>query len=317
MEKRFGLRGARPKTLEAIGKEYKITRERVRQIEAEALKQLRRAEYGVEVKQVWDTLNTHLMRHGAVMAEEDILSSLLNHRERPHTAFLLHLGAHFHRVPETDTYHARWTVDFPTSALVERTVSDTVRELEKRGTPVSETALHEILTRVASPVFQKNVNPEMRDAYCRTSKIIRANPYGEYGLVSWPHVNPRGVKDKAYVALAKAAAPLHFRAVASAIEQAGWSKKRVHPQTVHNELIKDTRFVLVGRGMYGLREWGYEPGVVKDVLLSVLKNAARPLSKDEIVRLVSEKRVVKPQTIFLNLQNKNLFKKIDGGYTLV
>ena len=38
---RFGLYDGRPKTLEEVGKEFKVTRERVRQIEAKALRKLR------------------------------------------------------------------------------------------------------------------------------------------------------------------------------------------------------------------------------------------------------------------------------------
>jgi hypothetical protein len=106
--------------------------------------------------------------------------------------------------------------------------------------------------------------------------------------------------------------------VAERIDKAGWSKRRAHPQTVHNELIKDPRFVLIGRGLYALKEWGYEPGVVREILVSVMKEAGTPLSKDDIVRLVSERRFVKPQTILLNLQNKSLFRRTeDGKYTLV
>jgi hypothetical protein len=152
-----------------------------------------------------------------------------------------------------------------------------------------------------------------------TSKLIAANPYGEYGLISWPTIIPRGVKDKAHLVLAKTAKPLHFREVAAEIDKVGWgNRKKAHPQTVHNELIKDGRFVLVGRGLYALREWGYEPGTVREVLASLLKSSREPLDREEIVRRATEKRLVKPQTILLNLQDRTLFKKTeDGRYTLM
>ena len=41
LELRFGLKGDRPKTLEEVGKVFNVTRERVRQIEAKALRRLR------------------------------------------------------------------------------------------------------------------------------------------------------------------------------------------------------------------------------------------------------------------------------------
>ena len=41
IELRFGLRGGRERTLEEVGQEFKVTRERIRQIEAKALRKLR------------------------------------------------------------------------------------------------------------------------------------------------------------------------------------------------------------------------------------------------------------------------------------
>ncbi len=41
LEERFGLRDGRPKTLEEVGKMFAVTRERIRQIEAKALRKLR------------------------------------------------------------------------------------------------------------------------------------------------------------------------------------------------------------------------------------------------------------------------------------
>ena len=38
---RFGLEDGRARTLEEVGKEFKVTRERIRQIEAKALRKLR------------------------------------------------------------------------------------------------------------------------------------------------------------------------------------------------------------------------------------------------------------------------------------
>ncbi|MCJ7655081.1 MAG: sigma-70 family RNA polymerase sigma factor, partial [Dehalococcoidia bacterium] len=38
---RFGLEDDRPRTLEEVGKEFNVTRERIRQIEAKALRKLR------------------------------------------------------------------------------------------------------------------------------------------------------------------------------------------------------------------------------------------------------------------------------------
>jgi DNA-directed RNA polymerase delta subunit len=77
------------------------------------------------------------------------------------------------------------------------------------------------------------------------------------------------VRDFAYLAVKKHGSPLHFREVASLIEK--MFNRAAHVATTHNELIKDPRFVLVGRGMYALREWGYTQGVVRDVIREALR----------------------------------------------
>ena len=93
--------------------------------------------------------------------------------------------------------------------------------------------------------------------------------------------------------------------------------KKAHIATTHNELIKDPRFVLVGRGLYALSEWGYINGIVKDVITKILDKSG-PLTKKEIVEKVMKERYVKENTILVNLQNsKNFKKEKDGKYSLI
>ena len=89
-------------------------------------------------------------------------------------------------------------------------------------------------------------------------------------------------------------------------------KRKAHIATTHNELIKDKRFVLVGRGLYALAEWGYSAGVVKDVLRDILEKHG-PLTREEIIDKVRKERYVKDNTIIVNLQDPNLFKRLSNG----
>lgn len=318
IEKRYGLKGGRKKTLEAIGAEYRITRERVRQIEAAALKNLRKEEVLSPVKPVLASMQEYLQKNGGVMGEEAFFSGLADARHHPHLALLAEVGDAFRYEAEDDNFHSRWFLNHEVVEKSKKIVAGVIASLEEKKQPVTWEELSLIFSSQAKDVLEGPHSEEVMGAYLGTSKLISRNPYGEYGLSNWPAVKPRGVRDKAYAVLSKIAKPLHFRDVAAEIDKVGWSKRKVHPQTVHNELIKDPRFVLVGRGLYALREWGYEPGAVRDIVVSVLKEKGTPLDKDEIVRLVSEKRFVKPQTVLLNLQNKSLFKKMeDGKYTLV
>jgi len=313
LEKRFGLKGPRKQTLEAIGKEYKITRERVRQIEADALRHLRREDNLKEIKPVFDSLHNHIKNHGAVMAEHHVLASSGDRKNHPHVSLLLSVGDIFHFVPESDSYHSAWVVDQNAAAKMKKISQDLVESLEAQEKPFSKENLRELFDKQVNTVFAGIPSEQVFEATLALSKSVSRNPYGEYGLVNWSSISPRGIKDKAYVALSKNGQAMHFLKIAEAINNAGWSSHKAHPQTVHNELIKDSRFVLVGRGLYALKEWGYEPGVIRDVLVSVLKNTGHPMSKEDIIRTVMSKRFVKPPTIMLNLQNKNLFRKTENG----
>ncbi|MCD8561468.1 hypothetical protein LRY29_00065, partial [Candidatus Saccharibacteria bacterium] len=131
-----------------------------------------------------------------------------------------------------------------------------------------------------------------------------------WGLAKWPTVNPKNIRDKIYVILAENKKPLHFSDIAKAIKDSSFKRKDVTTQAIHNELIKDKRFVLIGRGIYALDSWGYSKGTVSDIIADVLKKAGEPLHRDEIVKRVLKSRQVKETTILLNLQSKPQFKRV-------
>lgn len=317
LEKRYGLKGGVKKTLESIGKEYKITRERVRQIENDALKHLGKPENLAEIAPLVQVIESHIRVSGEVMAQGQLLSALAETKYHPHLVFLLGVGKPFFDLAESETHHERWTTNKNAAQSMEKIMAVVVADIQSRKKPLSKEELYELVSKNAKSIFGTALDPRQCEAYVNTSRLIRKNPYNEYGLVGWATITPSGMKDKAYTVLAKHGTPMHFKEVAKAIDAASWSRKRAHPQTVHNELIKDARFVLVGRGLYALREWGYEPGMVRDVLVSVLKEAKNSLTREEIADAVLLKRVVKVPTILLNLQNKTLFKRTEEGkYTL-
>lgn len=317
LRKRFGLKG-KYYTLEAIGQVYGVTRERVRQIEEHALKNLAASRIADFVNPVAEAVYNHLSAHGDIAEEQKFFSSVADAKLHPHLQFILTLSKRLRKRSENDLYHNRWFTREEAADAAEEIVDNVVQNLEDGKTPVRAEDLLQMFAGSAERALGVSFKGEKAvDSYMSISKSIGQNPYGEYGLVSWPSINPKGVRDKAYVVLAKTGKPLHFSEVAHSINKVGWSQKKAHPQTVHNELIKDKRFVLVGRGLYGLSEWGYEPGTVKDIIRAVLVSANAPLSKDAVIEQVLAKRFVKANTIFLNLQDKKHFKKVEDGYTLV
>lgn len=318
LEKRFGLKGGRKYTLEAIGREYKITRERVRQIESDALKHLAKKESIAEAEPILASVREHIGNHGGIMAEHHLISTVGDGKNHPYLNLLLGVSENFHEIPEKEKYHKCWATDETAANRAEKIISGVINNLSEKNKAVTQNELHSLIGHKVEEETGKTAGTNVLENYLAMSKVIKTNPYGEYGIKTWPVISPAGIKDKAYAALAKAGSALHFLDITDAINKANWSKKKAHPQTVHNELIKDDRFVLVGRGLYALKEWGYEPGVVREVLASVLKKAGEPLPKEDLIKSVLEKRFVKVPTIILNLQNKNMFKRTgDGKYFLV
>lgn len=299
VSRRFGLEGEK-ETLDSIGKAYGITRERVRQIEEQGFKELEKKTEMTNCQAVFKSFVTGLRKSGSLKREDLLLDLLGGPKFKNHIFFLLVLGKPFERFGETKDLYAFWSIDKSSLSNAQKVIDSFIAELKKRNQPLA-------------------VPSNIPLSYIEISKYILKGPEGLYGLREWPDINPRGIKDKAYVVLKKEKKPLHFTKVASLINHSSLfeSPTSVIDQTVHNELIKDSRFVLVGRGLYALQDWGYEPGVVREVILRVLRGAKKPIKKDEIVKKVLEQRQVKPNTILLNLQSKKYFiKNSEGKYTI-
>lgn len=151
----------------------------------------------------------------------------------------------------------------------------------------------------------------------RAAKKIEQNKFGYWGIHNWREIKPKTINDKIFLVLKNSGEPMHFEQIAEQINKIGFDGKKANAATVHNELILDDKYVLVGRGLYGLKDWGYKKGTVVDVVEEILKEAKVPLTRDEIIAKVLEKRYVKKATIILALMNKEKFSKADGKYSLV
>jgi|GEM_PF-11272 len=147
-------------------------------------------------------------------------------------------------------------------------------------------------------------------------KKIEQNKFGFWGADSWKEIKPKTINDKIYLVLKNNGKPMHFFEIANNINEIVFDRKKANPATVHNELILDNKYVLVGKGLYALKEWGYEEGTVADVIIKILKENNEPLSRDEIINKVLEQRTVKKSTIILSLINREKFEKVDGKYKL-
>jgi hypothetical protein len=309
--RRYGL-GSDPTrmTLEAIGDLYGITRERVRQIENTALQSIRKSQAYREAESIFAELRTVMVKMGGIVHEKDFLNAITtDHAMQQHVHFLLVVGDLFVKHKESDEFEHSWTVD--------KDLADRIHDsLQKLYASLGDDELIEekvLVDRFLSHLKEVNAeyaNEEIYRRWLGLSRRLSKNPLNEWGRAQSPNVSARGIRDYAFLVLRKHGSPMHFREVAQSIEL--HFKREAHIATTHNELIKDKRFVLVGRGLYALSEWGYSTGIVRDVIREVLQKHG-PMHRDEIVDKVMRERYVKENTVVVNLQNIKFFKKNKEG----
>jgi DNA-directed RNA polymerase delta subunit len=287
--RRFGLFGREKETLESIGRDFGVCRERIRQIEEWALDKIRGK--AREKKEIFDQIFSELKKRGGVVKEETLLKEKGNE-----ILLLLKLDRRFQRQNQTNEFFAFWTIGKDYVSKAKKFISNLIKRFKKEKKLLNFVEISKIF-KIEKPVLS---------SFLEISKLIGKDKEDFYGLKDWPEINPKGIRDKAYLLLRKIQKPLHFSEIAKQIEGAKVA-------TVHNELIKDKRFVLVGRGTYALTEWGYWPGEVKEIILKILQKNRRPMTKEEILAEVRKQRLVKPTTVFLYLYNKNYFEKDENG----
>lgn len=326
LRRRFGLNGKPSETLEEIGKRYAVTRERIRQIENTAIQKMKQhREFRSIIAPTEDLIRQVLETHGSVMTEEALLDELFRASGTPDAdrrvvLFLLAelLNDTFDKIDETTGLRPGWKLKAASLSIVRETIEHIVEVVKQHGRPIT---IEELFNELKSlPYFNDHpdrLSEEIILSSIELSPEIAKNPYGEYGLTSWGSIVPKRMNDKIYLVLKKHGKPVHFNEITRLINETGFDRRRAYPPTVHNELILNKQYVLVGRGIYALREWGYMPGVVADVLVDLLKKSVEPMTRDELVNKVLEQRMVKKNTVYLALANREKFEKLpDGRYRL-
>ena len=311
---RFGLGTSSSRdTLEAIGERWSITRERVRQIEAAGIESIRQSKAFKDSTDSFEELSKHIESLGGIVPEDILLAGLAtDEKTRNRFRFLLVVGSSFFRERETDDFYARWHVDHKTAEAVHGALSRLYETLDDAEVLSEGDIINKFLEELKG-VNAAYQNEEILKRWLTISKTISKNPLSEWGRSHAPAIRTKGIRDYAYLVIKQKGEPMHFGDVAKSIVEV--FNKKAHVATTHNELIKDSRFVLVGRGLYALAEWGFSPGVVRDVIKNVL--AKKALTRDEVIKEVKKVRYVKDNTILVNLGDTRHFKRQkDGTYTV-
>ncbi len=323
LRRRFGLREEGKETLETIGVLYNVTRERIRQIENQAIHKMKGAALFSQIMRPVDHLIVSLLtHHGGVMVSEMLYDNVLS----VHVGSLLRqqcvdfiinelLNDKVEYIPQSKKYRHGWKLKLTSMEFVDAVVTLLQQLIQRAGKPQSFADLYAAVQQ--EQFYKENDQKLTEDAilsYVHVSTVLARNPFDEYGLSQWGRVVPKRMNDRVFLVLQKAGKPMHFEDIAKEISRV--FKKKAYPPTVHNELILNDEYVLVGRGIYALKEWGFQEGVVADVIVDLLKRAGHPMTRSAVVDGVLKQRIVKKNTIHLALTNKTLFTKTaDGRYT--
>ncbi|MDO4967721.1 MAG: HTH domain-containing protein [Candidatus Saccharibacteria bacterium] len=315
ISRRFGLTTGSRETLEQIGEMLSITRERVRQLEKAILIRLRiSAEDNVipNLAGAEKIIVRNLTEMGRIARVSQLAKKIygdkVTEKQKLELAFIGEISSNLTMIEENDSYYQSIGIaDYGDDEKVKEKVDEIVKIIKKNKSPMTLDELDNKLNYE---------HPDHIKAVASISKNL-ATLNSLWGLAKWPTVNPKNIRDKIYVVLEEKREPMHFEDIANAIKDSDFRRKNVTIQAIHNELIKDSRFVLIGRGIYALDSWGYKKGTVSETISDILKQAKKPLTREQIVKRVLAMRKVKETTILLNLQNKKLFKKVDkNSYTV-
>ncbi len=312
LTERYGIKGEKPKTLEAIGKKLGVTRERVRQIEKAALTKIEKQASKIEkIQSFHQKLDKKIEDFGGLVNEERLISAFIETKKQNPAevnAFLLlvQLDTKLMRHGESKETRNYW--------ILKKADQKKFLELSKE--------INNLLERKKKVISAEDIAKELSASRVTIESLlwIKKNTLQteekKWGLITWREVNPKSIKDKTYIIMKKHKKPLHYSEITKKILAHRLQKRPVTKQAVHNELIRDDRFVLIGRGIYALSEWGYKPGVVEEVIVEILREAGHPMHKNEIIEHVKKHRIVKETTVILNLQ-RNTFKRVARAtYTL-
>lgn len=328
LRRRFGLdeeSQEKKETLETIGALYNVTRERIRQIEALAIKKVKTSPiFGETIKHADHLITSILQYHGGILTKTMLLDLLLsvqrNHTPSQHALRFIVAELLDDKIEHTSggkKYLPAWKLRLASMDFIDRSLEAIETVIAQIGEPCTFERLYAHVQKHALyTLHHDRLHEDAVQAFCEVSARIGRNPFDEYGLMEWGFIAPKRMHDRVYIILKKEGKPMHFEDIAKRVTKI--FDRPAYPPTVHNELILNEEYVLVGRGIYALKEWGFKEGVVADVLCDMLRRAGKPLLREELVDAVLQERIVKKNTIHLALTDGKRFRKTaDGKYTLV
>ncbi|MCX6811125.1 MAG: hypothetical protein NT039_00305 [Candidatus Berkelbacteria bacterium] len=302
---RFGLFGEKAKTLALIGKNLKLTRERIRQIQNSALFKIKNSQ--IQNERIFAFVHKLSSNQGGLISVKDVEEKLETNSN--YALFLLEATKNLKKIKGYKNLNST----FIDKELEQKDIISAEIDLAKIFKSKGKAITVENLIEVFKAKSKVKLSDETVKSLIYSSLAFAFDWKGRVGLSIWREINPKSARDKSHFILKKEERPLHFTHIAELITKENFAGKNPTAATVHNELILDPRFVLVGRGIYALAEWGFKGGTVEDVIAEILRSNPKGLVRDVIIEEVLKTKLVARNTVMMNLLVKKQFERDQKG----
>lgn len=329
LERYAGIRSEKEK-LASIGRDFGITRERVRQLKEKSIKRvLRNFEQQNYKKEFFQFLKERT--NSLSFRSENYLEKILLYEDKFAVfeiriiQFLIQIHPEIPYYPEDQNYYSYFATKKEAFISAQHALNRIKNYFEKNKKKIhpEEVILH-ITEQEIKNHFHKKPSLEEELEIISLIRVLAKNPFGYFGHIQHHLINPKALKHKIFLILHNAKKPLHYSEIYQILEKLSqqsedsfipnaW-RKQYTVESIKNELIKNKEFVFVGKGSYGLKEWGLEQGSAKDLLFKMLKKEKK-ISLEMLWKKISNLRNIKKTSFLIYLKSSPRIK-IQDGYVI-
>src|SRR5690606_20089882 len=151
---------------------------------------------------------------GGIMLEDDLISEMLSVflKRGDADANIIKLSMvidpELNKQDKSDVFYPFWTYNSIRISEVRKINDSGISLLKKRSDVIEESKLVTELKAIFSRKEEEISDKTLIAALSVDKRLKKVD--GNWGLIEWRHINPRSIRDKAYIVLKKAKKPLHF-----------------------------------------------------------------------------------------------------------
>ncbi len=320
--RRYGLLDDE-ETLAEIGQDYNLSRERIRQIQFQALKKIenflqKHSSWNRFLEETKEFLKPLGIKKEIKFHQEIKENFKLSDNDLRIYRFLCLFSKKIYYSPTDENFYSFYAANEKLYNLARHCLKRIYFSLAEHEGFYPEAKFMSLVIKEFKYHFHHQPNFEELIDFLTILKKLAKNPFGFWGFVDHRFIAPRSLRDKIYFILKLENKPLHYLEIYRKLNQLqkiedelipiSW-RKNYRPNLIKNELIRNDFFSFLGKGVYGLQEWGLTPGSAKDLILEFLKKK-KIIHQEELWHLISSLRPIKKNSFLIYLKEMSLKNKI-------